>query len=113
MSDSIQSTSYNKSEKVGHLVAALAKARKSFSTVLKSQENPFYGSKYADLASLIDATKDALADNELAVVQLPSNNGNGVEIETLLVHSSDEWISCRLRMPVQKADAQGVGSAIT
>jgi hypothetical protein len=106
-------TSYQKSDKIGKLVQALAKARLSFSTVKKEQENPYYKSKYADLNSLIEATKNALAVNELAVIQLPSNNGQGVEIETLLVHSSDEWISCRLRMPIAKADAQGVGSAIT
>jgi hypothetical protein len=109
-------TQYNRSEKIGHLVAALAKARRAFKPIKKSAENPFYGTKYADLASLIDATKEALSAQELAILQPVRTVINGscqVEVETLLVHSSDEWISSTLVVPCTKGDAQGIGSAIT
>ena len=34
-------------------------------------------------------------------------------VETVLAHESGEWISGELLLPLTKADAQGVGSAIT
>ena len=37
----------------------------------------------------------------------------GVEVETVLCHSSGEWVAETLWLPVAKSDAQGVGSAIT
>lgn len=100
---------------IGNLFAALAKARKSFKPVLKSSQNPFFKSKYADLAEVIDATKDGLSDNELAIVQPPCfrRSDGTVEIYTFMGHSSGEWIKSILDMPVTKLDPQGVGSAIT
>jgi hypothetical protein len=37
----------------------------------------------------------------------------GVAVETMLLHTSGEWISSTLRLPATKQDAQGYGSAIT
>jgi hypothetical protein len=34
-------------------------------------------------------------------------------VETILAHSSGEWVSSTLAVPLTKADAQGLGSAIT
>lgn len=100
---------------IGALIEALAKARKVFKPVIKSANNPFFKSKYADLAEVIDATKDGLSDNNLAVLQPPSfqREAGMVKILTILAHSSNEWMKCTLEMPVSKSDAQGVGSAIT
>jgi len=106
---------FETSATVGSLMAALAKARKAFKPVLKNQENPFFKSRYADLADVIEATKDGLSDNGLAVLQPPAYTKATatVTILTLLGHSSGEWIRACLDMPVSKTDAQGVGSAIT
>lgn len=100
---------------IGVLMGALAKARKAFKPIIKSETNPFFKSKYADLASVIEATKDGLSDNGLAVLQPPVfDRATGtVEIITLLAHESGEWLKSTLDMPTAKADAQGVGSAIT
>ena len=100
---------------IGKLIGALAKARKVFKPVMKSSKNPFFKSNYADLAEVVDATKDGLSDNELAIVQPPAfSKADGVvEVVTLLAHSSGEWIKSLLEMPVVKQDPQGVGSAIT
>lgn len=100
---------------IGHLIEALAKARKAFKPVLKESSNPFFKSKYADLAAVIEATKEGLSANGLAVIQPPTyDRGTGtVQVFTLLAHSSGEWIRTTLDMPVSKPDAQGVGSAIT
>lgn len=100
---------------IGHLIEALAKARKAFKPVLKESSNPFFKSKYADLAAVIDATKEGLSANGLAVLQPPifTRDTGTVQVITLLAHSSGQWIRTMLDMPVNKTDAQGVGSAIT
>jgi hypothetical protein len=106
---------FEHSPSIGKLVGALAKARKAFNPVIKSSSNPFFKSKYADLAEVLDATKDGLCDNGLAIVQPPAfrRSDNTVEIVTMLAHESGEWIKSILDMPTVKVDPQGVGSAIT
>lgn len=106
---------FEMSASIGTLIKALANARGAFKPILKGSNNPFFKSKYADLAAVIDATKEGLSMNGLAVLQPPAfDRGSGtVEVLTLLAHSSGEWIKSVLHMPVNKTDAQGVGSAIT
>lgn len=106
---------FEMSPTVGTLIGALAKARKQFKPVLKTSVNPFFKSNYADLAEVIEATKDGLSDNGIAVLQPPafSRETGTVEILTLVAHSSGEWIKGVLEMPINKTDAQGVGGAIT
>lgn len=121
--------SFDHSPSIGKLIGALAIASKSFTPVKKDTNNPFYSSKYAPLENLVDATREFLGDNGLAVIQMPRLNGQEVEVYTLLGHSSGEWISSSLKMPavsftndkdahgnkikVTKFDAQTVGIAIT
>lgn len=95
------------------LFGALAKARKAFGRIVKSSENPFFKSKYADLSEILDATTDGLSDNGLAVMQFPTVEDGRVVIVTILGHSSGQWAEGKLPMPVTKNDAQGVGSSIT
>jgi hypothetical protein len=103
------------SPEIGELMAALAKARKVFLPVLKHSKNPYFGSTYADLAEYIDATKDGLSDNGIAVTQFPEYDPEegGVTIITFIAHPSNQWMLDRLWVPVSKGDAQGIGSAIT
>lgn len=54
--------------------------------------------------------KQPLADNELSVCQLIEDD---YSIRTILLHSSGQWISSKVRMPSNTADAQAIGSAIT
>lgn len=104
----------NKSESIGELAAALVKVQSKLKPAHKSAENPFYKSKYADLTSVWDSCRDLLAENGLAVVQTTDYTENGsVAVESILVHTSGEFIGGVLELPVSKHDAQGVGSAIT
>ena len=105
----------NKSETIGKLAEALCKAQASMGSAKKDAANPFFKSKYADLASVVEAIKKPLADNGLSYVQTTDIDESGsVVVETVLMHSSGEWLSGRLRMPVAKAnDAQALGSALT
>jgi hypothetical protein len=103
-----------RSEQIGTLAGAFAKARAEFKPVRKESVNPFFKSKYADLSVIIEATYDALSKNGLAVMQFPGEvNGGHVKVLTMLCHASGEWVSEETTMPVAKADAQGIGSALT
>jgi hypothetical protein len=44
---------------------------------------------------------------------MPSLDGGIVSVETVMLHTSGEWISNTASAPVTKNDAQGVGSCIT
>lgn len=106
----------NKSESINELATALAKAQGQMEGAKKDSSNPFFKSKYADLAAVVEAVKKPFSDNGLSYIQitdLPEGDGDAVLIETVLMHSSGQWVSGKLRMPVSKHDAQGVGSAIT
>ena len=109
----LTSTGLTHSPEIGELAKAMAAARKKFKTVKKDTINPFFKSKYADLAGVIEATETALAENDLIVVQSPRFNGQTITVTTMLLHGSGQWLRDDLQMPMSKFDAQGAGSAIT
>ncbi len=97
-----------------NLSAALVKALGEIGGAAKDKENPFFKSKYADLGSVIDAVKPALAKNDLGFTQHCQPSEDGVIVETILHHASGETLSMgSLYVPANKRDAQGFGSAQT
>lgn len=101
------------SEQLNELGAALAKAQASVKGAKKDSANPFFKSSYADLASVWEACREALTANGLSVVQLPGFENGIATLDTVLLHSSGQWISGKAGAPLGKQDAQGVGSVIT
>lgn len=101
------------SETIGKLAEALSKAQAKIKGATKDTANPFFKSKYADLASVWDACRDALTANGLSIVQTMGDGVGGVTVITTLAHSSGEWIRGSLTLKPVKEDPQGVGSAIT
>lgn len=102
-----------KSEQINELVKALSLAQGVIIPATKDANNPFFRSKYADLASIWEVARDPLSKNGLAIIQLPSAEGNIVTLETVLVHSSGQFISSRLTMVAKDASPQAIGSCIT
>lgn len=100
---------------IAELTKALSKAQGAMGFAKKDANNPFYSSKYADLASVWDACREPLSANGLAVIQISvkPSEPNRVAVDTILSHSSGEWISGVLELTPVKADPQSVGSAIT
>jgi len=99
---------------IANLAAALTKAQAQFQAAVKDKNNPFFKAKYADLGSVVEAIRIPLAENGLAYVQISHDKENAAAIETLIVHSSGEQLSCGVvSVPVSKGDAQGYGSAMT
>lgn len=112
----------NKSETIGKLSLALSKLQGEISDVHKDQKG--YGYMYANLSSVLDICRPLCAKYELAVAQLCCNsidqlsiNPAIVGVETVLTHSSGEWISSAFFMPATAgkgmSSAQAAGSVIT
>jgi hypothetical protein len=96
------------------LSTALVAAFAEIEGAAKDKVNPHFKSKYADLASVIDAVKIPLTKYGLAFEQHMSPSESGVIIETVVRHTSGETASFgSLYVPANKNDAQGFGSALT
>jgi hypothetical protein len=102
-----------RSESINELATALAVAQGVIEGAAKDSANPFFKSKYADLASVWDAIRAPLAENGLSVLQLPSAEGPKVTITTMLAHKSGQWIQSALTVTAKEDTPQAVGSAIT
>jgi len=97
-----------------NIAAALAAAQSEMGKALKSANNPHFRSKYADLASVMDACLPSLNAHGIAVVQPTIDDESGRYVETVLIHGdSDGELRCRVPLIVQKNDMQGYGSAVT
>lgn len=103
----------NKAEQLNELAGALAKAQGAIKSAVKAKENPFFKSQYADLPAVMDACRKALSDNGLAVTQVADFDGQETWLETMLIHSSGQWISGKYPVRPVKNDPQGLGSAQT
>lgn len=95
------------------LAAALCKAQSEMEGAKKQANNPHFNRKYADLASVWETIREPLTKNGLSVVQLLRSIQGGVEVETVLLHTSGEQIGAAFSIPASKVDAQGFGSAAT
>jgi hypothetical protein len=102
-----------KSEQINELASALSKAQGVIIPASKDADNPFFKSKYADLASVWEVARKPLADNGLSIVQLPSAEGNIVTLKSIIMHSSGQYITSDLTMVAKDASPQAIGSCIT
>jgi hypothetical protein len=101
----------NKSESIKNIAGALVKFQSSVSKVAKESNNPFFKSKYASLANILDTIQKPLSESGLAISQFPDENA----LTTIIIHAdSGEWMKSSYVMPVAKQnDPQAMGSAIT
>jgi len=102
-----------RSDSIKEIGTAMSKAQAVLLHAVKDSVNPHFKSRYADLASCWDACRKALTSNGIAVVQMPERDHIGYYVETLLTHSSGEWIASKCYIHLQKDDPQGLGSAIS
>jgi len=124
------------SEQIGELAAALAKAQAEMEGATKGSANPFFKSKYADLASVWDACREPLTKHDLSVLQFPKVGFEGapepyewtskqgekrygvrvvaiVSVLTRLAHASGQWVEDTVSTMLPTGDPQSIGSAIT
>jgi hypothetical protein len=106
-------TEFRHTANLNELAAALAKAQSKMGHARKNEENPFFKSSYADLASIVSVARAPLAENGIAVLQGAFTEGEKVSIRTRLIHSSGQWIECCTSATARDAEPQAVGSVIT
>ena len=98
------------------LESALAAAQANIGGAIKGSANPFFKSKYADLGSVIEAVKEAVNAEGLAILQPVACEiieGKPVQyLDTILVHESGQQQRFRAFLPTI-ADIQKQGAAIT
>jgi hypothetical protein len=99
---------------INELAGALAKAQLKIRGSVKDSSNPFFKSKYSDLASVWDACHEALNENGICVMQSLEGGIGKVRVKTVLAHSSGQWICGAFEGPVARQnDIQAVGSCAT
>src|SRR5688572_15161267 len=83
----------NHSTNIDQIATALNKFQHDVAAVPLNATIPFLHNRYADLGACIEAAREHLFNNGLAVSQLVTNDGPQVGIETVLMHASGQWMS--------------------
>ncbi|CDK30160.1 ERF family protein [Candidatus Babela massiliensis] len=108
------SSTPNRSENLNELFTALAKAQGEMKIANELCENPYFKSKYANLAEIVKASRPALSKNGLSVIQqILSDDEGRMLLCTILSHASGQWIESRVRIIPPKNDVQSIGSYMT
>lgn len=97
------------------LFTALAEAQQEITNAEATDENDYLNSKYANLAAVMTCIREPLAKQGLAIIQYPvkSLEPGVLTLETMLTHSSGQFISSRMEMTPEKTTPQGIGSCLT
>ncbi len=103
----------NKSTELNELFSAMSLAQSEIKVAIKDSSNPFFKSSYANLQSIIEASRPALCKNKLSVLQQITSEEGQDYLVTMLCHASGQWISSRMRITPAKQDVQSLGSYIT
>lgn len=99
---------------IATLATALCKAQAQVKDAIKRGTNPHFKSKYAPIEEVISACKEALNSNGISFIQgAEPTEGDTLQLSTMLLHTSGEWIESTLTMRPVKNDPQGIGSCIT
>jgi hypothetical protein len=103
-------------DELGALAAALSKAQADAESAIKNQKNSHFRSSYADLSSVLDVAKPALAKHGLAFMTMPSFDPETATAKMqviLMLSDSDQRITFESAIPISKHDAHGVASGWT
>jgi len=103
----------NTSPELNHLATALALAQADIAGAHRNSDNPFFKSKYSDLASCWSAVREPLTKNGLSIVQHPSASGSTVSLETVLLHKSGQWMSGVMTATAKDSSPQALISIVT
>ena len=102
------------SESIKALAPALTAALGKLEGAAKTAKNPHFKNTYADLASVVEASRTILAESDLAVMQSPGLIIEGrLQLFTRIIHKSGEWIEGEFHMPLAKSDPQATLATLT
>lgn len=85
---------------------------------VKDRSNPFVKNNYATLESVLEVVSEPLTDAGLVLTQwageVTGDKAQTLKVYTRLEHAeSSEFMQVYMPIPILKADAQGIGSAMT
>lgn len=93
---------------------AMAAAQTEMPLIKKTDNNPFFKSKYAGLPSILEVVLPILHKNGLYLGQSPITDGERVGVSTMIIHiDSGDSANSMFTVALAKNDPQGAGSAIT
>jgi len=105
------------SNSIGAIAGALAAAAPGLREARKDRGNSHLRSKYATLEAVLEAVREPLAAQGIAITQGASSDGARVTVTTQLSHTSGEWMRTSLALPIPDNKAltavQAMGSTIT
>lgn len=102
------------SESLDKLYSALCKTQAEMETAKTDSTNPHFRSKYADLNSVVMASRPYLSQNGLCVLQrLSCGQDRTTYLSTRLAHISGQWIESKILVRPPKEDIHSLGSYLT
>lgn len=102
------------SDSIKELAAALAKAQAEFKVADKNKKNKFFENHYADLQSVVEASRPSLSKHGFSVTQDLIVSDNGEELlMSILLHSSGQWIKSLAKVKPMKQDVQSFSSYVS
>lgn len=105
------------SQSIANLATALSQFQANVPSVSFDSVNPFLNNKYASLGALIETARPVLQEYGLSVSQIVVSYDHLVGVETILMHTSGEWVSNVATLPAHeekgKSSAQVAGSIVT
>src|ERR1700686_2938128 len=97
-----------------NLWAAFVAAQSEIKGAMKDKNNPYFQSKYAELANIIEAVRGPFTKHSLAFTQDVTSDETSVTCTTTIVHTSGETHEFKpFRLPVVAKNPQAFGSAAT
>lgn len=104
----------NRSDNLAEFSKAFALFQSEVINPLNSTVNSFFKNKYATLADVLNEVRPVLSKYGLSILQMPSGNDGLVQLTTLIMHTSGEWIETEpMVMRPEKGTPQGIGSCLT
>ena len=94
------------------LKAAICEFKKKDIAILKDKDNPFYKSKYADLASILGSVEAEMATVGLLITSVIKYHDANLVLETTLEHKDDDEKIVSV-FPVFGGKPQEIGSSVT
>ena len=102
------------SAEINEIAAAIAAAQLEMSHAHKDSNNPHFKSKFASLASVIDAAKEGFSKHKLAFIQTMQAIDKDLYLVTMLLHPSGQWLKSYTPVLLgDRATPQVMGAAIS
>jgi hypothetical protein len=90
------------SDQIEKVAAAIVNAQKEMGNAVKDSKNPFFKSTYADINAIREVILPVAAKYDLAILQLPATLEGKNYIETVILHSSGQFVAAMDEVVVAK-----------